>query len=77
MGCCIVTGEESDFFMCELRKSVEDVEHLGRAVEADFFSLNSSSSIIMFEGGRDLQENCMSKDKSIKRHESTEKTWEE
>lgn len=77
MGCCIVTGEESDFFMCELRKSVEDVEHLGKAVESDFFSLNSSSSIIMFEGGKDPQENCMSKDKSIKRHESTEKTWEE
>jgi hypothetical protein len=77
MGCCLVVIEDKNFFLYELNKADHNIEHLGKAVEADFFSLSSSSSIIVFEGGKSISENCLSINNSKNQHQSTEKTWEE
>lgn len=77
MGCCIANSVESEFCMYDLRIIEEKAELLERAVKEEFFSLSSSSSIIVFEVCKEKCENCKSNENSIKYHQSTEKTLEE
>ncbi|OMJ95343.1 hypothetical protein SteCoe_1246 [Stentor coeruleus] len=77
MGCCLMTIEDKNCFHFEINKTDYDIESLGKPAKSDFYSFSNSSSIIMFEGGKSISENCLSTNNSKNLPQSTEKTWEE
>ncbi|OMJ86273.1 hypothetical protein SteCoe_12259 [Stentor coeruleus] len=77
MGCCIANRVEGEYCMYDLRIIEEKEQLLERAVKEEFFSLSSSSSIIVFEVCEEKCENSKLNENSIKYHKSTEKTLEE
>lgn len=61
MGCCIVTTAASEIMLCDFKKDEDEViEKIQRQSTKEQYPLNSSSSIIMFEGVHDDNQSLIS-----------------